>query len=136
MNMPNTMKMNAASRRSEKCGRRRGRSGDRRRPVGRRGTRDDGGVAHWSEVFGEDAAALEGPSPSAPSRVGLGASASRVCTVATTERPGCRSNAFKASGANLTRTATRCTTLVKLPVALSGGSSENCDPEAGAIEAT
>ena len=29
------------------------------------------------------------------------------------------------------RTATRWTTLVKLPVALSGGSSENCAPEAG-----
>src|SRR5271154_4290286 len=27
----------------------------------------------------------------------------------------------------------RCTTFVKLPVALSGGSQENCDPVAGAI---
>ena len=34
------------------------------------------------------------------------------------------------------RTATRWTTLVKLPVALSGGSSENCDPEAGEIDDT
>jgi len=30
----------------------------------------------------------------------------------------------------------RCTTLVKLPVALSGGSRENCDPLAGAISST
>ena len=29
------------------------------------------------------------------------------------------------------RTGTRCTILVKLPVAFSGGSSENCEPEAG-----
>ena len=36
----------------------------------------------------------------------------------------------------MTRTATRCTTLVKLPVALSGGSSENCAPEAGEIDDT
>ena len=34
------------------------------------------------------------------------------------------------------RTATRWTTLVKLPVALSGGSSENCAPEAGEIDDT
>ena len=31
-------------------------------------------------------------------------------------------------------TATLCTTFVKLPVALSGGNSANCDPDAGAIE--
>ena len=30
------------------------------------------------------------------------------------------------------RTGTRCTILVKLPVALSGGSSENTEPDAGA----
>ena len=34
------------------------------------------------------------------------------------------------------RTATRRTTLVKLPVALSGGSSENSAPEAGEIDET
>ena len=34
------------------------------------------------------------------------------------------------------RTGTRCTILVKLPVALSGGSSENTEPEAGATLAT
>ncbi len=32
------------------------------------------------------------------------------------------------------RTGTRCTTLVKLPVAFSGGSSENTAPEAGASD--
>jgi hypothetical protein len=30
----------------------------------------------------------------------------------------------------------RCTTLVKLPVALSGGSRLNCDPLAGAMAST
>jgi hypothetical protein len=30
----------------------------------------------------------------------------------------------------------RCTTLVKLPVALSGGSSANCEPLAGAMRST
>ena len=34
------------------------------------------------------------------------------------------------------RTGTRCTILVKLPVALSGGSSENTEPEAGATLTT
>ena len=34
------------------------------------------------------------------------------------------------------RTGTRCTILVKLPVALSGGSSENTEPEAGATLST
>ena len=34
------------------------------------------------------------------------------------------------------RTGTRCTTLVKLPVAFSGGSSENTAPEAGASDDT
>ena len=33
-------------------------------------------------------------------------------------------------------TGTRCTTFVKLPVALSGGRSANCDPLAGAISST
>ena len=34
------------------------------------------------------------------------------------------------------RTGMRCTTLVKLPVAFSGGSSENTAPEAGASDDT
>jgi hypothetical protein len=34
------------------------------------------------------------------------------------------------------RTGTRCTILVKLPVALSGGSSKNTEPEAGATLTT
>ena len=56
--------------------------------------------------------------------------------VATTERPGRSGTSFSTSSGKVTRTATRWTTLVKLPVALSGGSSENCDPEAGEIDAT
>jgi len=46
-----------------------------------------------------------------------------VCTEVTTERPGL-SRDFQAPrllGSKLIRTVTRCTTLVKLPVALSGG---------------
>jgi hypothetical protein len=34
------------------------------------------------------------------------------------------------------RTGTRCTILVELPVALSGGSSENTEPEVGATLTT
>ena len=34
------------------------------------------------------------------------------------------------------RTGTRCTILVKLPVAFSGGSNENCEPDAGATLST
>ena len=75
-------------------------------------------------------------SPSAPSSVGFGWSGSRVWTVATTERPGRSVTSFSTSSGKVTRTATRCTTLVKLPVALSGGSSENCAPEAGEIDDT
>ena len=51
------------------------------------------------------------------------------------DRPTCRAAADHARPAcwsTRTRTGTRCTTLVKLPVAFSGGSSENTDPEAGA----
>ena len=42
--------------------------------------------------------------------------------------PGCGSNAIF--------TGTRCTIFVKLPVALSGGSSANCEPLAGRLKAT
>src|SRR5208337_598180 len=54
--------------------------------------------------------------PSAPRRVGFGASGSRVWTVATTERPGLSDTSFSTSSGKVTRTATRWTTLVKLPV--------------------
>lgn len=37
---------------------------------------------------------------------------------------------------NSIRSGIRCTTLVKLPVALSGGSNANCDPLAGETRAT
>ena len=76
------------------------------------------------------------PKPSAPSNVGLGWLSSRVRTEATTDRPARRPPSWIASGDSFIRTATRCTTLVKLPVALSGGSSENCAPEAGEIDLT
>ena len=53
----------------------------------------------------------------------------------TTDMPGSRRSSGW-SGSNWIRTGTRCTTLVKLPVALSGGNSANCEPLAGAIRST
>ena len=54
-----------------------------------------------------------------------------VFTLTTTDMPG-RSNPSRAtSRGTVMRTGSRCTILVKLPVALSGGSSENTAPEAG-----
>ena len=50
--------------------------------------------------------------------------------------PGSRRSSSGWSCSNWIRTGMRCTTLVKLPVALSGGSSANCDPLAGAIRST
>ena len=52
-------------------------------------------------------------------------------TVASTDRPGRRRGSSGSSPASLIRTGTRCTTLVKLPVAFSGGSSANCAPVRG-----
>ena len=54
----------------------------------------------------------------------------RVSTVTVTESPG-RSFAASSAGTD-TFTGTRCVILVKLPVAFSGGSRENSEPEAGA----
>src|SRR5262249_38355671 len=59
----------------------------------------------------------------------------RVRTVTTAERPGRNSDVSDESSRAIF-TGTRCTTLVKLPVALSGGSNANCDPLAGAISNT
>src|ERR1700751_469592 len=58
-----------------------------------------------------------------------------VRTVAITEIPG-RSFVAKVESASAILTGTRCTTFVKLPVALSGGNRANCDPLAGAISTT
>ena len=55
-----------------------------------------------------------------------------VWTVAVTERPGW-SLAARLTSSSTIFTGMRCTTLVKFPVALSGGSNANCDPLAGAI---
>ena len=69
--------------------------------------------------------------PRAIRRAGL------VLTLTTTDMPG-RSSSCVAQRrpAPRMRTGRRCTILVKLPVALSGGSSENTEPEAGATLAT
>src|SRR5262249_50995851 len=51
--------------------------------------------------------------------------------VAITDMPGRNRSPKEGSGSSTILTGMRWTTLVKLPVALSGGSSENCAPEAG-----
>src|SRR5207248_10837113 len=56
----------------------------------------------------------------------------RVSTVIVTDSPGRNSPAIAASAGTAIRTGTRCTILVKLPVALTGGSRLNWAPLAGA----
>ena len=122
MNMPNTMKMKASELALVE---RLGRPARRRRAL----------AAAGAALMVAPCRGRAAPSrPSAPSSVGFGWLSSRVWTVATTDRPGRRSRFCSARGAKPMRTVTRCTILVKLPVALSGGSSENCEPDAGAIE--
>src|SRR5260370_1088241 len=53
-----------------------------------------------------------------------------------TDIPGSRRSSSFWPWSNSIRTGMRWTTLVKLPVALSGGSSANCEPLAGAIRST
>ena len=60
----------------------------------------------------------------------------RVSTLAVTEKPGRITPSAATSRGSAMRTGTRWTILVKLPVALSGGNSENCAPEAGATLST
>src|SRR5581483_4702452 len=55
-----------------------------------------------------------------------------VSTVATTDMPGRSLPRSGSSASSAIFTGTRCTILVKLPVAFCGGSSENSAPEAGA----
>ena len=59
-----------------------------------------------------------------------------VRIVATTDMPGRNLPASGLSGLIRNLTGMRCTTLVKLPVALSGGSRANCAPLAGAMRST
>src|SRR5262249_45427436 len=59
----------------------------------------------------------------------------RVRTVTTAEMPG-RSFEVRVASSSAILTGTRCTTFVKFPVALSGGSKANCEPLAGAISST
>ena len=54
-----------------------------------------------------------------------------VFTLTTTDMPGRSSPSRATSAGTRMRTGRRCTILVKLPVALSGGSSENTAPDAG-----
>jgi hypothetical protein len=60
----------------------------------------------------------------------------RVSTDATMERPGRSSPSSSTAGSTAIRTGTRCTILVKLPVAFSGGSRLNTAPEAAAMLST
>ena len=62
----------------------------------------------------------------------LGASRSRSSTEAVTERPGRSLPSSDAPSSSEMRTGTRCTILVKLPVAFSAGSTLNSAPVAGA----
>src|SRR5262249_52471172 len=59
-----------------------------------------------------------------------------VSTLTTTDMPGRSIPRSATSPGTEMRTGSRCTILVKLPVALSGGSSENTEPEAGATLTT
>ena len=69
----------------------------------------------------------------APNRPSRCASGPRVSTSAVTDRPARSQPACAASaGSSTSLTGTRCTTLVKLPVAFSGGSRLNSAPVAGA----
>src|SRR6185437_3463162 len=56
----------------------------------------------------------------------------RVSTSTSAERPGRSSPRSFSSGASAMRTGTRCTILVKLPVAFAGGSRLKSEPLAGA----
>src|SRR6202171_5524165 len=56
-----------------------------------------------------------------------------VSMVGITDMPGRRSTAASLPASSAILTGMRCTTLVKLPVALSGGSSANSWPLAGAM---
>ena len=58
-----------------------------------------------------------------------------VRTVTTADNPD-RNRVVSVESSSAILTGTRCTTFVKLPVALSGGRSANCDPLAGAISIT
>ena len=58
-----------------------------------------------------------------------------VRTVTTADNPD-RNRVVSVESSSAILTGTRCTTFVKLPVALSGGRSANCDPLAGAISST
>jgi hypothetical protein len=58
-----------------------------------------------------------------------------VRTVTIAESPG-RNCAVSVESSSAILTGTLCTTLVKFPVALSGGNNANCDPLAGAISST
>ena len=54
-----------------------------------------------------------------------------VRTAAITDSPGRNRPTVAWPGSSTIFTGTRCTIFVKLPVALSGGNSANCDPLAG-----
>ena len=56
-----------------------------------------------------------------------------VTSVDRPTRSGCAASSF---GSSAMRTGTRCTTLIQLPVAFCGGSSENAPPEPAAMLAT
>src|SRR5262249_39316591 len=60
------------------------------------------------------------------------AAASRVSTLTVVERPGRKAPSLDSASLSMMRTGTRCTILVKLPVAFSGGITLNTAPVPGA----
>ncbi len=59
-----------------------------------------------------------------------------MLTLTTTDMPGLSRDCSATAAGTRMRTGKRCTILVKLPVALSGGSNEKTEPDAGATLAT
>ena len=83
--------------------------------------------ARWTSASRRSGGAVGGDL----SRVSRSATtAALVLTVGTADMPG-RSRPFRLWSSSTIFTGTRCTILVKLPVALSGGSSANSRPLAG-----
>ena len=71
-----------------------------------------------------------------PRSVGEALSAVETATAVSTDMPGRARTALGSRGLKRMRTVKRRTILVKLPVALSGGTSANSAPAAGRIAST
>ena len=109
-----------------------------RRSARCRGVRGDWQSQPWRGFAALTGSSVHGSYAARAALVGCGrptGAPGLVSTLTTTDMPG-RSTARRPPAGTRMRTGTRCTILVKLPVALSGGSSENTEPEAGATLST